>query len=108
MAITLAIAEHLRATPPARDVLVAFFDAEEPPYFLSQAMGSVRFVLDQMDAPRRGLCALIQDLTGHDVSLPLPVVGQRGFAQDQELALHDRSREPPASRRRCAWLRESN
>ena len=74
VAITLAIAEHLRATPPARDVLVAFFDAEEPPYFLSQAMGSVRFVLDQMDARGVG-CALIQDLTGHDVSLPLPVVG---------------------------------
>ena len=74
VAITLAVAERLRAEVPARDVLVAFFDAEEPPYFLSQAMGSVRFVLDQMDAQGVGL-ALIQDLTGHDVSLPLPVVG---------------------------------
>ena len=74
VAITLSIAEHLRAEPPAQDVLVALFDAEEPPYFLSQAMGSVRFVLEQMD--RRGVgCALIQDLTGHDVSLPVPVVG---------------------------------
>ena len=74
VAITLAVAERLRATPPARDVIVAFFDAEEPPYFLSQAMGSVRFVLDQMDMRGVGL-ALIQDLTGHDVSLPLPGVG---------------------------------
>ena len=74
VAITLAIAERLRHEQPARDVLVAFFDAEEPPYFLSQAMGSVRFVLDQMDA--RGVeVALIQDLTGHDVSIPLPVIG---------------------------------
>ena len=46
VAITLAVAEHLRREQPARDVLVTFFDAEEPPYFLSQAMGSVRFVLE--------------------------------------------------------------
>ena len=74
VAITLAVAERLRSEQPARDVLVAFFDAEEPPYFLSQAMGSIRFVLAQMDARGVG-CALIQDLTGHDVSLPLPGVG---------------------------------
>ena len=74
VAITLAVAERLREQPPARDVLVAFFDAEEPPYFLMPSMGSIRFVLDQMDARGVGL-ALIQDLTGHDVELPLPVVG---------------------------------
>ena len=51
-------------------VIVAFFDAEEPPYFLSQAMGSVRFVLDQMDARGVGL-AIIQDLTGHEIDVPL-------------------------------------
>ena len=69
VAITLAMVERLRATPPARDVIVAFFDAEEPPYFLSQSMGSIRFVLDQMDARGVGF-ALIQDLTGHEVSVP--------------------------------------
>ena len=71
MAITLAVAEHLRQQPPTRDVIVAFFDAEEPPHFLRPSMGSIRFVLDQMDARGVGL-ALIQDLTGHDVELPLP------------------------------------
>ena len=50
-------------------MIVAFFDAEEPPYFLTQAMGSVRFVLDQMDARGVGF-ALIQDLTGHEVGVP--------------------------------------
>ena len=69
VAITLATVELLRETRPARDVLVAFFDAEEPPYFLSQAMGSVRFVLDQMDGRGVGL-AIIQDLTGHEVDVP--------------------------------------
>ena len=70
VAITLAVAGLLREAQPARDVIVAFFDAEEPPYFLSQSMGSVRFVLDQMD--RRGVgCALIQDLTGHEIDVPL-------------------------------------
>jgi hypothetical protein len=71
VAITLAIAELLRGQQSGRDVLIAFFDAEEPPFFLSQAMGSIRFVLDQMDARGVGL-AIIQDLTGHNVSLPVP------------------------------------
>ena len=84
VAITLAVAERLRTETPARDVLVAFFDAEEPPYFLSQAMGSVRFVLDQMDGRGVG-CALIQDLTGHDVSLPVPVVGAVALPRIKDL-----------------------
>ena len=84
VAITLAIAERLRSEPPARDVLVTFFDAEEPPYFLSQAMGSIRFVLDQMDGRGVG-CALIQDLTGHDVSLPVPVVGSVALPKIKDL-----------------------
>jgi hypothetical protein len=84
VAITLAVAKRLRAEQPARDVLVAFFDAEEPPYFLSQAMGSIRFVLDQMDGRGVG-CALIQDLTGHDVSLPVPVVGSVALPKIRDL-----------------------
>ncbi len=69
VAITLSMVALLREEQPARDVIVAFFDAEEPPYFLSQAMGSVRFVLDQMD--KRGVgFALIQDLTGHEIDVP--------------------------------------
>ena len=77
VAITLAVAGLLRDAPPARDVVVAFFDAEEPPYFHTPAMGSTRFVLDQMDARGVGL-ALIQDLTGHEVEVPFVPAGIAG------------------------------
>lgn len=58
-----------------RDLIVAIFDAEEPPYFQTGAMGSNRFHEDQLD--ERGVhSAMIYDLVGHDVQLPgidLPV-----------------------------------
>lgn len=85
VAICLAVADSLRrGSPPARDIIFAFFDAEEPPYFLSEAMGSVRFVLYQMDG--RGVqIALIQDLTGHEVPLPLPVLGSVALPRLKDL-----------------------
>lgn len=46
------------------DILVVFFDAEEPPYYRSQAMGSEVFVQKQLDS--RGVSlAIISDLIGH-------------------------------------------
>ena len=84
VAITLAVSERLRSEPPARDVVVAFFDAEEPPYFHSHAMGSIRFVLDQMDVRGVGV-ALIQDLTGHDVGLPVPGLEVGSLARLKDL-----------------------
>jgi hypothetical protein len=69
VAIALSAAEALKRTPRARDVVIALFDAEEPPYFLSPDMGSVRFCEDQADA--RGFhAAIIMDLVGHDFALP--------------------------------------
>ena len=71
VAIALAAAEILKATERARDVVIALFDAEEPPYFLGPAMGSIRFCEDQADA--RGFhAAVVMDLVGHDFALPLP------------------------------------
>jgi hypothetical protein len=71
VALALSAAEILRATPRDRDIVLALFDAEEPPYFLGPAMGSVRFCADQADA--RGFhAALVMDLVGHDFALPLP------------------------------------
>ena len=59
-----------------RDLIVAIFDAEEPPYFCTPSMGSIRFYEDQLD--QRGVqFALIFDLVGHDVSVPkeyLPIL----------------------------------
>jgi hypothetical protein len=71
VAIALSAARALSATPSARDIVIALFDAEEPPYFLSEDMGSVRFCAEQADA--RGFhIALVMDLVGHDFALPLP------------------------------------
>ena len=49
-------------------MIFAFFDAEEPPYYLSPAMGSNRFFEDQRLGDIH--CAVIVDLVGHDVPFP--------------------------------------
>jgi hypothetical protein len=67
VAIALAAAE-MSAGSLERDLVVAIFDAEEPPHFMSESMGSERFYHDQRD--ERGFhAAIIMDLVGHDVSL---------------------------------------
>ena len=68
VAIALGVAEHLKSRPLERDLVVAIFDAEEPPYFLSPSMGSWRFWEDQRDG-RLIHAAVIMDLVGHDVSI---------------------------------------
>ena len=51
-------------------MIIAIFDAEEPPYFLGPDMGSHRFYHEQLDW--RGVhFALILDMISHDVSVPL-------------------------------------
>ena len=44
VASLLTLACRMAAEPPARDVLIAFWDAEEPPTFLTDAMGSQYYV----------------------------------------------------------------
>jgi hypothetical protein len=76
VAIALSAAEVLSTARLSRDVVIALFDAEEPPHFLSPSMGSTRFYEDQR-LPAGFDGALIMDLVGHDVSLgnlPLPGV----------------------------------
>jgi len=71
VAIALSTAAALGATRRERDIAIALFDAEEPPYFLGSDMGSVRFCAEQADG--RGFHgALVMDLVGHDFALPLP------------------------------------
>jgi hypothetical protein len=53
-----------------RDVVIALFDAEEPPYFHSDAMGSIRFYEDHVQGKAEIHAALIMDLVGHDISIP--------------------------------------
>ena len=69
VAIALAVGERVAESQALeRDLVVALFDAEEPPYFCSPAMGSIRFWEDQRDG-RPVHAALIMDLVGHDVGI---------------------------------------
>ena len=76
--IALAVGEYFAGIRDEleRDVIVAIFDAEEPPYFCSASMGSERFHSDQMDS--RGVhAAFIMDLVGHDVAIPIDRIHSR-------------------------------
>ncbi len=77
VAIALAAAAGVRPGVLRRDLALALFDAEEPPFTHTDRMGSVRFYGEQR-GERPIHCALIQDLTGHDVSLPLALAGRAG------------------------------
>ncbi|MHC4742606.1 MAG: M28 family peptidase [Planctomycetota bacterium] len=98
VAISLSAAKILSGTDLARDVIIAIFDAEEPPHFRQETMGSIRFYKDQMNA--EGLhAAIVMDLVGHDVMTPselldsVPVFGQlakrlcRGDSEDVALPI---------------------
>ena len=67
VAIALAVG-HVVAQSKSleRDLVVALFDSEEPPYFQSASMGSNYFAKRQMLEP--GIhAAIVMDLVGHDV-----------------------------------------
>jgi len=65
VAIVLSVAEQLAMQELDRSVLIALFDAEEPPYFLSPAMGSQWFV-DHPTVPIDAIDTMIcLDLVGH-------------------------------------------
>jgi hypothetical protein len=68
MTIVLAVVEKLRSVSLDRDLIIAFFDAEEPPYFMTNAMGSIYFFSSQRT--EEIACAVILDLMGHDVPIP--------------------------------------
>ena len=66
VALNLAIAEAFVNQPLERDLIIAFFDAEEPPYFLGPCMGSNRFFKDHCaDIQFAGV--IVTDLIGHDL-----------------------------------------
>ena len=77
VAITLAVSEMLLQKKLDKDIIIAIYDAEEPPYFLSEAMGSVRFYEDHLKS--HGVeAAIIMDLVGHDVLVPKAYVEGNG------------------------------
>jgi hypothetical protein len=68
VALTLEVAARIKPGQLRHDVIIAIFDSEEPPYFLTDQMGSIHFYEYQRD--RRGFhVVLISDLVGHDVRL---------------------------------------
>ena len=68
VAVLLEVVGILGQERLPRSVLLALFDAEEPPNFLSPSMGSIRFFEDQLLGPVHA--AVIMDLVGHDVPIP--------------------------------------
>ena len=78
VALNLAIAEEVMESPLERDLIIAFYDAEEPPYFYGPQMGSTRFYEDHCrDMEFAGV--IVTDLIGHDFCLadltgPLPTL----------------------------------
>lgn len=86
IAIALALAGPLRERALHRDVVFAFFDAEEPPHFLMPSMGSTHYYEHQRDEPIH--CAIVLDLVGHDVPVPglEDMLFVLGMESDKDLA----------------------
>jgi Peptidase family M28 len=85
IAILLASVKPLRALSLERSIVFAFFDAEEPPHFHTDAMGSTHFYHHQRIGPVH--CAVVLDLVGHDVPIPglQDLVFITGMESDKDL-----------------------
>jgi hypothetical protein len=73
VAVALEVGRMLMLEPPERDTVIALFDAEEPPYYLTEAMGSNRFYEDDM-ATQGVHAAVIMDMVGHDLQIPVSLI----------------------------------
>ncbi|MCF7825463.1 MAG: M28 family peptidase [Candidatus Marinimicrobia bacterium] len=67
IAIWLDVLAGIKELSLKRDVLLLFPDAEEPPRFLSEHMGSTNFYQTQLSQPIHA--GLVLDLVGHDIPL---------------------------------------
>ncbi|MBX7115442.1 MAG: M28 family peptidase [Myxococcaceae bacterium] len=66
VAILNELGQQLKLHPPVgRNVLLAFFDAEEPPHFLSRSMGSAHFVSHPTVPLEKIDLMVCMDLVGH-------------------------------------------
>ncbi len=68
LAILLELAREFGTNLPLGPVSFLFPDAEEPPYFLTPAMGSTRFWMDQRQEEVH--LSIVLDLVGHRVAVP--------------------------------------
>ncbi len=67
IAIWFGVLEILKGQNSNRDILILFPDAEEPPHFLSEHMGSTNFYETQLQ--HKIHAGLVLDLVGHDTPL---------------------------------------
>lgn len=67
VAILLGLADRLAAEPPSGPVILAAFDGEEPPHFLTDEMGSKRYCEEPTVPLDRIDLAVVMDLVGHAV-----------------------------------------
>jgi len=67
VALVLKISGYLRKHPLQRDVIIAFFDAEERPFFQTENMGSIRFYKEYCTNIEFAT-VIILDMIGHDIS----------------------------------------
>ncbi|MCI0672645.1 MAG: M28 family peptidase, partial [Myxococcaceae bacterium] len=87
VAILLEVARRLAAHPPqGRGVLLAAFDGEEPPYFLTPAMGSEHWARHPTVPLRQVDLMVCMDLVGHALGPPgvPPEVARSLFALGAE------------------------
>jgi hypothetical protein len=85
VAVAREVAARVRAAPAARPVVVAQFDAEEPPFFHTPCMGSTHFHHHQATGPIHA--AIVLDLVGHAIPVPgiEDVVFVMGMESDPDL-----------------------
>lgn len=67
ISIWFKVLECIQTLDVSRDVIILFPDAEEPPRFLTEHMGSINFYTNQLNAPVHA--GIVLDLVGHDVAL---------------------------------------
>jgi len=73
VALILHTAELLIKKSPSRSTVIAFFDAEEKPNFLTKNMGSLRFYKDHCE-DMEFACVIILDMIGHNFEVGVPPV----------------------------------
>lgn len=88
VAVTLELAKHFKQQSNLeRDLVFAFFDAEEPPHFLGETMGSRRFCEDHCQNMKFA-AVLVSDLIGHEATdndLPIPSFAKSLFPHLKKL-----------------------
>jgi hypothetical protein len=90
VAVLLELSRRLAAAPPARSVLIAAFDAEEPPAYLGEAMGSIHWMAHPTVPRAQVVAMLAMDLMGGNLwpgaRTPLYIMGRETIAATGEPA----------------------